>query len=150
MNFCLRSIFVFIMILLPQVVKADMGIMDWILFSDKKYAKHIEVKAFILTQEQACKALCEPEQDPIQLDKKALSGKTKYLFLMVKNLGKKHAWGTLACRVPGYHVPIKVPIFDINSQKYNLYLIHLGLLGFVSKEGDFPEISIEWDRLYTK
>ncbi len=79
------------MMLAPQIAKADMNFVDWVLFSDKAYAKEIEVKAYIITQEQACAALCDPPQQPTQLDKNSLIGKKKYLFLQVKNTGKKHA-----------------------------------------------------------
>jgi hypothetical protein len=128
-----------------------MNFIDRLLFSDKSYASQIEVKAYIITQEQACVALCDPPQEPIQLDKKELYGKKTYLFLQVRNTGKKHAWGTLACKVPSYHVPIKVPIFDINNPKnYNIYLLHLGSLILVRNETGVPKISVEWDELYTK
>ncbi len=151
MNFCLKSIAAFTMVLAPQIAKADMKFVDWVLFSDKAYAKEIEVKAYIITQEQACAALCDPPQQPIQLDNPTLYGKKTYLFLQVRNTGKKHAWGTLACSVPRYHVPIKVPIFDINNPKnYNTYLFHLGVIVLTDSKPDVPKISIEWDELYTK
>src|SRR3990172_1984849 len=121
MIFFLKLIAAFAMLLAPQIAKADMNFFDRVLFSDKPYAKEIEVKAYIITKEQACAALCDPPQQPTQLDKKELVGKKKYLFLQVRNTGKKHAWGTLACSVPSYHVPIKVPIFDINNpENYNI------------------------------
>jgi hypothetical protein len=146
-----KSIAALALVLAPQIAKADMNFIDRLLFSDKSYASQIEVKAYIITQEQACAALCDPPQEPIQLDKKELYGKKKYLFLQVRNTGKKHAWGTLACTVPSYHVPIKVPIFDIDNPKnYNIYLLHLGSLGFVRGETGVPKISVEWDALYTK
>lgn len=151
MNFFLKSIVAFMTVLLPQIAKADMKFVDWALFSDKSYAKEIEVKAYIITREQACAALCDPPEQPIQLDKKGLYGHKTYLFLQVRNTGKKHAWGTLACSVPSYHVPIKVPIFDINNPKnYNTYLLHLGSLMLVPSETGIPKISVEWDELYTK
>jgi hypothetical protein len=138
-------------VLIPQIAQADMDFFDRILFSDKSYAKEIEVKAYIITREQACAALCEPPQQPIQLDKKELVGKKKYLFVQVKNTGRKHAWGTLACKVPSYHDPIKISIDDLDNPKnHNIYLIHLGSLGFLPSEIDAPKIAIEWDELYTK
>jgi hypothetical protein len=151
MNFILRSIAVLSMILIPQIAKADMNLVDRLLFSDKAYANEIEVKAYIITQEQACAALCDPSQLPTQLNNKDLYGKKTYLFLQVRNMGKKHAWGTLACSVPRYHVPIKVPIFDIDNPKnYNTYLFHLGVIVLTDSKPDAPKISVEWDELYTK
>ncbi len=151
MRFFLKPIVAFLMILTPQIAKADMKFVDWVLFSDKAYAKEIEVKAYIITREQACAALSDPPEQPTQLDKKDLYGHKTYLFLQVRNLGKKHAWGTLACTVPRYHVPIKAPIFDIdNPNTYNTYILHLGSLGLVPSETGAPKISVEWDELYTK
>lgn len=151
MNFYLKSIVAFMMVLTPQIAKADMNFVDRILFSDKSYAKEIEVKAYIITGEQACAALCNPPQKPTQLDKKELGGNKTYLFLQVRNTGKKHAWGTLACKVPRYHIPIKVPVDDLDNPKnYNIYLLHLGSLAFFPNETGTPEISIKWDELYTK
>lgn len=136
---------------IPQLLKADVKFIDWVLFSDKSYAKEIEVKAYIITREQACAALCDPPQLPTQLDKKELGGNKTYLFLQVRNTGKKHAWGTLACKVPRYHIPIKVDISDLDNPKnYNTYLLHLGSLAFVPSETGTPKITVEWDELYTK
>lgn len=151
MHFCLKSIIALMTVLTPQIAQADMNVVERLLFSDKSYAKEIEVKAYIITREQACAALCDPPQQPTQLDNKALYGEKTYLFLQVRNAGKKHAWGTLACSVPRYHVPIKVPIFDINNPKnYNIYLFHLGVIVLTDSKPDAPKISVEWDELYTK
>ena len=139
------------MVLAPQIAKADMNLVDRFLFSDKSYAKEIEVKAYIITREQACAALSDPPEQPTQLDNKALYGEKTYLFLQVRNTGKKHAWGTLACTVPRYHVPIKVPVFDMDDPKnYNTYLLHLGVIVLTDNKSDAPKISVEWDELYTK
>ncbi len=151
MNFCLKSIVAFMMVLTPQIVKADLNLVERILFSDKSYAKAIEVKAYIITREQAAAVLGDPSQEPIQLDKKELGGNKTYLLLEVRNTGKKHAWGTLACKVPRYHIPIKVDISDLDNPKnYNIYVLHLGSLAFLPKETGAPKISVEWDELYTK
>ena len=147
----LKSIVALLMLLIPQIARADMNFIDLALFSDKTYAKEIEVKAYIITQEQACAALCDPPQQPTQLDKNELGGKKTYLFLQVRNTGKKHAWGTLACKVPRYHGPIKVEVGDLDNPKnYNAYLLHLGSLAFAPSETGIPKISVEWDELYTK
>jgi hypothetical protein len=151
MNFFLKSIAAFSMLLIPQIAKADLNFIKRTLFSDEFYAKEIEVKAYIITQEQACAALRNPPQEPIQLEKKDLIGKTKYLFLQVRNSGKKHTWGTLACELPSFNIPLKVFVGDVdNSNTYNIYILHLGLLGFLPNETGIPEISIKWDELYTK
>jgi len=151
MNFYLKSIVALLMVSMPQIAKADMNFIERSMFSDKAYAKEIEIKAYIITQEQACAALCDPPQQPAQLNNKDLYGKKTYLFLQVKNTGKKHAWGILACKVPRYHDPIKVDIGDLDNPKnYNIYLLHLGVIVLTNSKPDIPKISFEWDKLYTK
>ena len=139
----------FMMIVAPRIAQADLNFIERFLFSDKSYAKEIEVKAYIITKEQACAALCDPPEQPVQLDESELGGKKTYLFLQVRNNGKEHAWGTLACKVPSYHIPIKVDIGDL-GKNYNIYLLHLGSLGFLPSETGPPTISLKWDELYTK
>lgn len=138
---------------LPLQLKANMKFVDWVLFSNKAYAEEMEVKAYIITQEQACAALNNPSQEPVQLDKKELLNKNTFLFLKVRNNGPKHAWGTLACKVPTYHTPIKLSIYGVgrlDKKIFNVYLIQLGSLGIVPSETGIPKISFEWDELYTK
>ena len=150
-KFFLKTTVAIIMILTPQIVLADMDFIDRILFSDKSYAKEIEVKAYIITREQASAVLRDPPQEPTQLNKKELGGTKTYLFLQVRNTGKKHAWGILSCKAPRYHTPIKVAIDDLdNPNNSNIYLLHLGSLAFFPNETGTPKISVEWDELYTK
>ena len=153
MNFSLKIMITCILAFMPQLLKADVKFVDWVLFSDKAYAKEMEVQAYIITQEQACIALNDPSQELIQLDKKDLYNKNTFLFLKVRNNGTKHAWGTLACKVPTYHAPIKLSIYGVgrsDKHAYNVYLIQLGSLGIVPSETGIPKVSVEWDELYTK
>jgi len=152
MNFYLKAIIALMLILTPQIVRADMDFISRMLFSDRSYAKNIEIKAYIITQEQACVILNDLSQELYQLDNKELYDKKTYLFLKIRrNSGKKHAWGTLSCRVPRYHFPIKIPILDIEGpQNYNTYLIHLGKIVNAPNKPGTPKISTFWDELYTK
>jgi hypothetical protein len=153
MNFYLKLMVMFSLILAPQILRAHMGFMERLLFSDKPYAKEMEVNAYIVTQEQACVALTSPSLEIIQLDNQELYQKNTYLLLRVRNTGKKHAWGTLACKVPTYHDPIKISIFGVgrsDRHSYNTYLIQLGSLILTKNEEDTPLIQTEWDKLYTK
>lgn len=84
---------------MPQRLRAELNLFERLLFSKRSYAKNIEVKAYILTREQAYAALCNPVEEPIQLDKEKLYSQNAFLMLLVRNTGKEHAWGTLACKV---------------------------------------------------
>ncbi len=150
MNFYLNSMVALALLFLPQIAEARMNFFDRLLFSDKAYAKKIEVKAYIITQEQAQAALCNPSHELLQLDKKELYGKKNYLLLQVRNTDITHAWGVLTCRVPSYDVSIKLPIFDLAStKKHNTYLLQIGSPELLPNETGKPEISIGWDELYT-
>jgi hypothetical protein len=113
------------MVLTPHIARADMNLFDRLMFSDKAYAKHIEVKTYILTDKQSADLLADSSQEPTQLFASELARFSKlYLVVRVKNLGNKNAWGTLACSVPRIWDPIKIPIISIRDDFCN-YLICL-------------------------
>ena len=152
MNSIFRFIIIFLIFLMPSQLLRSMDFIDRILFSDKAYAKHIEVKAYILSDSQASSLLADPSKEPIQLIGSELSKfPRKYLVVRVKNLGHKHAWGTLACSVPAVWNPIKIPILSMGDQDFCNYLISLeGISVVYSFETFAPEITFEWAQLYTK
>ncbi len=152
MNFYLNSMVALALLFLPQVAEADMNLFNRLLFSDKAYSKKIEVKAYIITQEQARAALCNPLKDPVQLDKKELYGKKTYLLLRVRNTELKHAWGILNCKILPHPNPLRVSIGDLvsKSDEYNTYLLQIGSLELLPNETGTPEVLIGWDELYTK
>ena len=151
MEFRFKTVIILMLMFIPQAARADMGFIDRLLYSDKPYASEIEVKAYIITPEQACAVFRDPPQEPIQLDNQGLRKASTYLFIQVKNNGKKRAWGTLACKAPLYHVPIKISILHLDdSQIWNNYLIHLGSLMILETETGYPKFSVEWDELYAK
>ena len=150
---CKRIFFFLLMVLMPQIAGAEMKLLDWLFFSDKAYVKHMEVQAYIVPKEDICELLLNFPERYQQLDNKSLYNKDTFLLLRVRNNGKKHAWGALACKVPTYHSPIKLSIYGVgrsNARAYNVYLIQLGSLIIVPGEIGIPAISIEWDELYTK
>ncbi len=122
----LKTLILCLIFIAPLSVFAEMnGLLKWFLFSDKAYASQIEVKAYILTEQQSADLLANPSVEPIQLIGAELSkSTTKYLVVRVKNLGNKHAWGTLACTVRGVWNPIKIPIISI-ERNFCSYLICL-------------------------
>lgn len=146
-----RSLFLFFLALLPFSLRADMGIWNRMLFSDKSYANHLEVKAYILTDRQASSLLANPSDTPIQLIGSELAKfPRKYLVVRVKNLGNKHSWGTLACSLPRVWDPVKIPIITI-GQDFCDYLICLeGIAVVDGHEALAPKVTYKWDKLYTK
>ncbi len=151
MNFFLKPIVAFLMILTPQIAKADMNFFYRILFSDKAYAKHIEVKAYILTDKQSADLLANSSKEPAQLLASELAKFPKlYLVVRVRNLGNKNAWGTLACSVPRIWDPINIPIISICDDFCNYLICLEGSSVAESHENFTPQITFKWDQLYTK
>lgn len=151
MRFFIKITMVCALIWIPQIVRADLNIVERFFFSDKAYAKHIEVKAYILTEKQSADLLADPSNEPTQLLSSELAKFPKlYLVARVKNLGNKHAWGTLACSVPRIWHPIKVPTISIHDDFCNYLICLEGFSVAYSDEIFTPKITFEWDQLYTK
>jgi len=135
--------------IVPLALKAD--IVDKILFSNKKYASQIEVKTYVLTQEQAAELFKNSDGEPILLSVNELNKIDKiYLVVRLKNLGNLHAWGILNCKVPNIGIPIKIS--TINIREYSCdYVICLASPVLQQENNNFPpNISYEWSELYTK
>ena len=156
--FNMRSVMVFplkimtacVLAFFPQLLQADLNLFERFLFSDKAYAKHIEVKAYILTESQSADLLADPSREPTQLLASELSQFLKlYLVVRVRNLGGKHAWGTLACSVPRIWHPIKIPAISIRDDFCNYLICLEGFYVAGSDENFLPKLSFEWDELYT-
>jgi hypothetical protein len=151
MGIFLKMVIACFIAFMPQLLKADVKLVDWLLFSDKAYAKKIEVKAYILTERQSADLLADPSKEPIQLLASELAKfPKKYLVVRVKNLGDKNAWGTLACSVPRVWDPIKIPVINIRNDFCNYLICLEGSYVAGNDEIFIPKITFEWDKLYTK
>lgn len=147
----IKKLLVLIFMVLPFSLKADIGFWDRLFLSDKAYGKNIEVKTYILTGDQAAYLLANPKVEPEQRIGGELAGTSvNYLVVQVRNIGKKHAWGTLACTVPGVWEPINVPIVSIGDNYCN-YIISLDQIAVsFSHHTSAPQVTFTWHQLYTK
>ena len=135
--------------IVPFALRADMT--KKLLFSNKGYAKQIEVKTYILTQEQVAKLFKEPDKAQMQLTVDELhSIKNIYFIIRIKNLGKSHAWGILSCKVPGIYAPLKISIPTINKSFCDYVICISGFFVSYNESSPYPIISYEWSELYTK
>ena len=151
MNFLLKTKLTFVVLLIPQLLRADLDFIERFFLSDKSYAKHIEVKAYILTEQQSSDLLANPSIEPTQMLASELSTfPKKYLVVRVRNLGDKNAWGTLAGYVPRIWSPLKIPIISIRDDFCNYLICLEGFSVADSHEPFTPQLSFEWDQLYTK
>jgi len=123
-----------------------------VLFSNKRYAKNIEVKTYILTQEQVSDLFKYPDKEPVQLTINKLNNiNIIYFVARVKNLGKKHAWGLLNFNIPNVGMPIKVSVINVKKQYYCDYVTCLTSIAmYQENKNSAPLISYKWSELYTK
>ncbi|NGX49753.1 MAG: hypothetical protein K940chlam5_01357 [Candidatus Anoxychlamydiales bacterium] len=135
--------------MIPFVLKADLT--KKLLFSNKGYAKQIEVKTYVLTQEQVAQLFTDPNKEPIQLTVEELNKSDKnYFIVRVKNLGDIHAWGVLSCKARTVHNPFKIPIITIKDQFCDSVICLSGVVIAEAKNSLYPDMSYEWSELYTK
>ena len=151
MRLLFKFMLVCALVFMPQHVRANLNFIERFFLSDKAYAKHIEVKAYILTDSQAADLLANPSKEPTQLLANELANYPKiYLVVRIRNQGNKHPWGTLACSVPRIWDPIKVPAISIRDEFCNYLICLEGFSVAGSDENFIPKITFEWDELYTK
>ena len=135
--------------IIPFVLKAD--VVNKMLFSNKNYAKQIEIKTYVLTQEQVAELFKNPNKDPVSLTITELNKIDKlYLVARLKNIGTAHAWGIINCKVPNIGIPIKISLVNIREY-YCDYVICLGSPVLFQENNNLPPIiSYEWSEIYTK
>jgi hypothetical protein len=153
--FLLATIWLIIILIATIFISAKSEVANQILkkimFSNKSYAKHIEVKTYILNDKQLADLFTNLDKSPIQLpvDNYRI-GSNQYFLIRVKNLSNRHAWGTLSCKVRCIHRPFKIPILSINDHFCDTIICVSGTVIAKAKNSEFPDMSYEWDELYTK
>ncbi|MGB7977600.1 MAG: hypothetical protein WCF19_00400 [Chlamydiales bacterium] len=86
-----------------------------IYLSNKKYAKNIEVKAYLVTKDQVAKIFSESNTEITQKSNKELYGQEIFLLVRCKNFGNYRSFGTLNCKFPGGGIPISIEIMMMPS-----------------------------------
>lgn len=155
--------FIFAIIVFFEIKDAITGKKDffisrwisWILYNDFEYAKKIEVKPYLLNDDQVIEMLTHPEQEILQPPQRDLYLKNVNLVLRVSNHGDSAAWGVLAYRVfengDWFRLEVDIPSStrEINKQNYD-YVIPLGVVVPFNND-NLPEyIHYKWFSLYTK
>ena len=150
----ITTIVVVIAAIVVVVFKTDVAnkIVFKVLFSNKRYAKKIEVKTYVLTQDQVADLFKYPEKEPIQIPSEKLNkiGLKSSFVVRVRNLGNRHAWGILSCEMRCIHKPFKIPIISIGKQFCDYIICVEGIVIAEAKNSLFPDISYKWSELYTK
>jgi hypothetical protein len=118
--------------------------------SDKKYAKHIEVKAYIVTKDQVAKVFSEENVELTQKTNKELYGQEVYLLVRCKNKGDYRPFGTLNCQLSNSGSPISIEIMMMPGYMKSFRDTVFPLYGGgIPNDNKLPVITFEWKSLYT-
>ena len=128
---------------------------SWLLYSNSGYAKKIEVKPYLLNDEEVIQLLMHPEQEIQQPPQKDLFLKNVNMVLRISNQGGAVADGTLAYRIyeDGHWFKLDVVISPSdrkNSKQVYDYVIPLGVAVFFENDKPPGYIQYKWLSLYTK
>lgn len=127
---------------------------SWLFYSNSEYAKKIEVKPYLLNDEQVIQLLMHPEQEIQQPPQRDLYLKNVNLVLKIRNYGGTGPWGTLAYSIDGgehwFKIDIKeIPPLNSKKQVYD-YVIPLGVIVLFNNNEPPETIRCKWLSLYTK
>ena len=137
--------------IIPFTLRANMT--KKLLFSNKSYAKQIEVKTYILAQEQVAELFKTPDKEPHLYSSNELNNltrKKRYCVIRVKNLGELNTWGTLSCKIPGINENIKVEIPSIEKYFCDYVICISGVYLGSGENSRYPIVTYQWSELYTK
>lgn len=124
---------------------------DWdFIFSNKSYKGQIKIRAYLMNSEQICSDILKDNTENIeQKTYQELEQDAIYLVVQLKNTGGVGAWGMLKTEIYGRGPNVFIPVLTPNMDNWNNYIISLAGLAWPRK-GGMPNITIEWDKLYTK
>ncbi|NNM43942.1 MAG: hypothetical protein HKM07_06330 [Chlamydiae bacterium] len=122
----------------------------WI-FSNRGYAKQIEIKTYILTDEQVVWLLNHPDEEVEQPLQKDLHRKNVNAVIRMKNRGKEQFWGLFTWETPNLRSHL-VGI-DNNASykdKFMNFVFPMGRRIYVDYDESPEEITVAWVTLCTK
>jgi hypothetical protein len=128
----------------------DLDPISRLYLTNKKYAKNIEVKAYLVTKDQIAKLFREENGEVIQRKNKELFNQEVFLLVRVKNKGEHMSFGLLNCKIPNRGVPITIDIemMPASMKGFHDSIIFIGR-GFISNDNASPHIEYKWKSLYT-
>lgn len=120
------------------------------MLSNPRYAKHIEVRCYLVNREQLGEFFSKKEERVVQLPNNELRQDAVYLLVRCRNKGEYAAFGDLHCFVPNKGSPIPIDISDLpgNMSSYIDSVIYIGK-GLITNNNELPKTKYEWDCLYT-
>ena len=122
------------------------------MLSDPKYAKYLEVKCYLVTREQLAELFGNEKIQIVQKSNKELHEKNLFLLVRCRNRGNYVALGTLKCLPPNCGAPVSIDLVRMRGYQTNFddYAIYMGaLIISLFANDELPQITYEWDSLYT-
>ena len=128
----------------------DLDLLSRMYLSNKKYAKHIEIKAYIVTKDQIVKVFSEDNGEVNQKMNKELYGQEVYLLVRCKNKGDYRSFGTLNCKLSasGGFISIEIMMMPGYMKSFRDTILPLSGEG-IPNDNKIPVITFEWKNLYT-
>jgi|GEM_PF-4530063 hypothetical protein len=124
----------------------------WI-YSSRGYAKKIEIKPYLLNDEQTLALLAHPENTIEQPPQKDLYLKNVNIVLRLKNHGGASAWGTLAWRIGDQQwskIDVTLPpAYAKDAKRFDDFIIPVGVVVLLNNENPPQKIETKWVSLYT-
>jgi hypothetical protein len=122
------------------------------LYSKPGYAKNIEIKPYLLNDEQVLESLKHPQTELQQPPQKELFLKNVNVVLRIKNHGHAPAWGTLAYSID--HInwsKIDVSLDSIKSKNKVLFYEYVIPIDITILDDVLQKpIKLKWISLYAK
>lgn len=122
-------------------------------YSNRGYAKKIEIKTYLLNDEQVLQLLTHPENEIQQPTQKDLYLKNANVVLRMKNHGGASAWGTLAWRLGAQQwseIDVDLPpSHAMHAKRFNDYIIPVNIVVGIANEDLPKKIHTKWNSLYT-
>jgi hypothetical protein len=123
----------------------------WI-YSDIWHAKHIEVKTYLLNDEQVLEMFSHPNEEIQQPTKRQIGMKNMNAVLRIRDLTGGVTWGRLAWKLPYRSAWETVDVPDMTApwleEKYANIIIPVGIIAMI-QDDTLPEpITVRWKSLY--
>lgn len=147
---CSKFILLFNWCLCSFVKAVDLDPASHAYLSDRKYAKNIEVKGYLVTKDQLAKLFSEKNGKIVQKTNKELFGREVFLLIRCKNFGDYRAFGSLNCQLPncGNPIPIRIMMMPGYMKFFRDTVIPIEG-GLIRNDNKSPKITCKWKHLYT-
>ena len=120
-------------------------------YSDMSHAKNVEVRTYLLTDEQVSYMLLHPDEPVKQSSNKDLAKKNVNVVLRLRSVTGELVWGRLSWTMPGRGwsvVDVHYIELPGKSEQYSDIIIPMGTIVAEQNNSLPAPIRVKWDSLY--